>query len=140
MRTDGQDPAKITTGAITRIGWNGTDKGKLTAEALLRNLTIAEKLGTTTPADIATMRKGGCPTVHTGPHAGDIVSVNHVVPRAVAPELDNVIANLEFMPLKVNEQTQDKIGERQMALAVKLRDAGLLSSGGFQRVKVAFGR
>lgn len=85
------------------------------------------------------MQEGSSPRVRTVRHTGDI-AVNDVVPRVVAPGLDKVIANLEFMPLKVNEQTQRKSGERQMALAVKLRASGLLSSGGIQRVQVAFGR
>jgi hypothetical protein len=29
--------------------------------------------------------------------------VDHIIPRAVVPELDNVIANLELMPLHLNE-------------------------------------
>ena len=44
------------------------------------------------------------------------------------------------MPLKLNQRKQDKIGERQMALAERLRDAGLLSNDGFQRVKASFRR
>ena len=32
-------------------------------------------------------------------YAGDQLSVDHIIPRAVVPELDNVIANLELMPL-----------------------------------------
>jgi hypothetical protein len=39
--------------------------------------------------------------------------VDHIVPRAVVPELDNVIANLERRPLRANERKNDRIGERQ---------------------------
>ena len=50
------------------------------------------------------------------------------------PELDNVIANLEFMPLKMNQSKNDHFGERQISLAMELRDAGLLGDTGLQRV------
>ena len=133
----GTDPAKVAADAVTRIGWSGTVKGNLTADALVRNLTIAERLGAVTPADIEAMKRGRAPTVRVGPYTGDIVSVDHIIPRAVIPELDNVIANLEFMPLKMNQSKNDKVGARQLDLARKLRDADLLGDAGLQRVKAA---
>ena len=30
--------------------------------------------------------------------------MDHIIPRAVVPELDHVIANLELMPLRLNER------------------------------------
>lgn len=80
------------------------------------------------------MSRGRAPTVRKGPYAGDIVSVDHIVPRAVAPELDNVIANLELMPLKLNEGKKDSIGERQISMAKAFQAAGLLSDAGLKRV------
>jgi hypothetical protein len=55
------------------------------------------------------------------------LSVDHIVPRAVAPELDNVIANLELMPLKMNISKSAKMGARQQDYAKRFRAAGLLS-------------
>lgn len=136
----GTDPVKVAGDAVIRIGWTGTEKGKLTADALVRNLTIAERLGAVTPADIEAMKRGRAPTVRNGPYTGDIVSVDHIIPRAVVPELDNVIANLEFMPLKMNQSKNDKVGARQLDVARKLHDAGLLGVAGFQRVTTAAGR
>jgi hypothetical protein len=52
--------------------------------------------------------------------------VDHIIPFAVAPQLDHVIANLELMPLKMNISKRDAMGERQQALAMRLRSAGLL--------------
>ncbi len=83
------------------------------------------------------MKRGRAPTVRNGPYVGDIVSVDHIIPRSVAPELDNVIANLEFMPLKMNRSKNDKVGERQLSLARKLHAAGLLGGAGLQRVEAA---
>lgn len=123
----GKNPVEIAREAVKKIGWSGTAKGDLTSAAILRNLDIAEKLGAITPEDIAAMRKGNAATVRNGPYAGDILSVDHIIPRSVAPELDNTICNLELLPLKVNEAKGDKIGDRQRALAQKLHVAGLLA-------------
>jgi hypothetical protein len=53
------------------------------------------------------------------------LSVDHIIPRSVAPELDNCIANLELMPLRLNQSKGDSIGDRQRSLARKLHSAGL---------------
>jgi hypothetical protein len=67
----------------------------------LSNLDIAEKLGCLDAEGMAEMRKAKAPTVRRGPYKGDQLSVDHIIPRAVCPELDNVIANLELMPLRM---------------------------------------
>lgn len=133
-KVNGQDPAKVADNAVKRIGWGGTEKGRLTAEAMVRNVTILERLGGTTPEDLNDMRHGKTANVRRGPYAGEILSVDHIIPRAIAPELDNVIANLELMPLSVNRKKSDKIGDRQVSKAKAFHDAGLLSDEGFQRV------
>ena len=66
-------------------------------------MTIAERLGCLDTDGLGEMRKGQAPTVHRGPYKRKKLSVDHIIPRAVVPELDNVIANLELMPLKMNE-------------------------------------
>lgn len=136
-KVNGQDPAKVADSAVESIGWGGTEKGRLTSAAMVRNVTILERLGSTTPADLDDMMHGKTATVRNGPYAGEILSVDHIIPRAVAPELDNVIANLELMPLSVNQKKNDKIGDRQVSLAKAFHDAGLLSDAGFQRVMAA---
>lgn len=132
-KSTGKNPAEITQQAVKKIGWGDTDKGELTAAAILRNLTIAEELGATTPDDIIEMRKGQSPIVRKGPSTGDILSVDHIIPRSVAPELDNVIANLELLPLKLNQSKGDTIGPRQRSLARQLHAAGLLENLGIVR-------
>lgn len=124
----GKNPAQITQTAIEKIGWGGTAKGELTSAAILRNLRIAEQLGATTPEDIDKMRRGNAATVRRGPYANDILSVDHIIPRSIAPELDNVIANLELMPLRLNQAKGNKIGDRQRSLAKKIHAAGLLKT------------
>ena len=64
------------------------------------------------------------------------LSVDHIIPRSVVPELDCAIANLELMPMRMNESKNAKIGSRQQALAVKLEKAGLLSEVGLRAVRL----
>jgi hypothetical protein len=73
-------------------------------------------------------------TVRLGPYAGDQLSVDHIIPRSVCPELDNVIANLELMPERMNTGKGAKVGQRQHDLARKLNGAGLLSDAGMKAV------
>jgi len=132
-RAAGARPDRVAGDAVARAGYT-REAAALTKAELVRNLDIAEKLGCLDAAGLAKMRRGSAPTVRKGPYAGDIASVDHIIPRAVAPELDNCIANLELLPLKVNESKNDKIGERQIDLARKLHAAGLLSAAGKQRI------
>jgi hypothetical protein len=49
--------------------------------------------------------------------------------------LDNVIANLELMPLRMNESKNAKIEDRQLSHAQKPYQAGLLSLQGLKVVQ-----
>lgn len=123
-RQSGQDPEQVAEEAVRLTGMTG-DAATLTLEAMLRNLTIAQRLGCLTPEGLAEMRRGRSPTITLGPYAGDQLSVDHIIPFSLAPTLDKVIANLELMPLKMNIRKRDAMGERQQALALRLKRAGL---------------
>jgi len=133
-RTEGQKPAKVLDRAVALAGYTNAASAKLTKDALLRNLNIAGKLGCLNDAGLAEMKRGKSPTVMKGPYKDDQLSVDHIVPRAVVPELDNVIANLELMPLRMNESKNAKIGSRQRDLSKKFYQAGLLSKKGLEAV------
>ena len=125
--------SRVVAQAVALAGMKG-EAAKLTAEAMLRNLAIAERLGCLDEAGLRDMRRGQSPTIRRGPYQGDQLSVDHIIPRAVVPELDNVVANLELMPLRMNEGKNAKIGERQKSLAKQFHAAGLLSKQGFKVV------
>jgi hypothetical protein len=99
-------------------------------DALLRNLTILERLGCLDDAGMAKLRNGSAPTITKGPYAGELATADHIIPRAVVPELDNKLFNLEFMPETLNARTGAKIGDRQRQLAKQWHSAGLLSDDG----------
>ena len=133
-RQDGRDPANEMREVIVTVGWGGTAKGDLTSDAMVRNRVIAERLGCLDEAGMADLRRGKAPTIRTGPYAGDKLSVDHILPRAVCPELDTALANLELMPMRMNAAKSDSIGERQVDMARKFHAAGLLSQSGHDAV------
>jgi hypothetical protein len=129
-------PSNVVVQAVALAGMKGA-AAQLTAEAMLRNLTIAERLGCLDAAGLRDMRRGQSPTIRRGPYKGDQLSVDHIIPRAVAPELDKLIANLELMPLRLNAGKKADIGDRQRSLAKQLHAAGLLSAQGLKAVEAA---
>jgi hypothetical protein len=130
----GHAPEKVAARAVKQVGMKG-GAAKLTTAAMVRNLTIAEKLGCVNAAGLRDMQKGQAPTIQWGPYRGDQLSVDHIIPVSVVPELDNVIANLELMPLRMNQSKKASIGQRQRDLAGKLSKAGLLSRAGLKKVQ-----
>lgn len=127
-RQEGRDPQTEMDQVMARLGWGGTLKGDLTAAAMARNRIIAERLGCLDAEGMALLRRGSAPTIKFGPYAGEKLTVDHIIPRAVSPSLDLVLANLELMPHSLNMRKGSKIGQRQIDLANKLLQAGLLSA------------
>lgn len=132
---DKAQPSRVVDAAIRQAGYTNAQAVELTRKAMLRNLDIARQLGCLDADGLAEMRKGNAATVRRGPYKGDELSVDHIIPRAVVSELDNVIANLELMPLRMNEKKNAKIGQRQRSMAEKFKDAGLLSDPGLKAVR-----
>jgi hypothetical protein len=122
-RLAGHDPAQVAVDAVALTGMKD-DAARLTAEAMLRNLTIAERLGCLHPAGLEEMRQGRAPAVTKGPYQGDRLSVDHIIPFSVVPEFDKIIANLELMSQRMNLSKHAKMGARQEDLLKKLRAAG----------------
>jgi 5-methylcytosine-specific restriction endonuclease McrA len=110
------------------LGWGGTLKGDLTAAAMARNRTIAERLGCLDAEGMEKLRRGNAPTIRFGPYTGEKLTVDHIIPRAVSPSLDLVLANLELMPSSINLRKGSKIGQRQIDLANKFLQAGMISA------------
>ena len=126
-RQQGRDPQTEMDKTMSAVGWGGTLKGDLTAAAMARNRTIADRLGCLDPEGMALLRRGNAPSIRFGPYTGEKLTVDHIIPRAVSPSLDLVLANLELMPHSLNLRKGSKVGQRQIDLANKLLEAGLLS-------------
>jgi 5-methylcytosine-specific restriction endonuclease McrA len=138
-RRKGLGPERAIEFAQTLNGVTGLP-AELRREALLRNLTIAERLGLLTPENLDRLRRGNAPTVTLGPYAGEPTEVDHIVPVSLAPEVGNELANLELLPKTVNRRKSSRVGERQLSLAEDLHRAGLLRDDSWRRVRSAAAR
>ncbi len=120
-------PGEVIGAAQVKNGTAGQTRAPLVRDALLRNLDIAQKLGCLTSENLSLLRRGRSPVISQGPYAGEKAEVDHIVPRAHAPELENEFANLELMPATLNRRKSDKVGRRQLDWSEKFHAAGLLS-------------
>jgi len=127
-RQGGRLPETEMAATMEAIGWGGTLKGQITAAAMARNRTIAERLGCLDAEGMELLRRGRAPTITRGPYSGEKLTVDHIIPRALAPTLDKVPANLELMPHSLNIRKGAKVGQRQIDLANKLQAAGILTA------------
>ena len=137
-RKSGREPSTEMKEVMLNVGWGGTAKGELTADALVRHRVIAEEFGCLDEAGMSDLRRGNAPTIRRGPYVGDELSVDHIIPRSVCPELDATLANLKLMPMQLNRAKSNSIGEEQGALAVKFYAAGFLTDEAALRFYKAF--
>lgn len=127
-RKGGFEVATVASNAVYIAGYTNQHLVTLTVDSLTRNHDIATKLEVFDDAGLHDMRRGQSPTIKTGPYKGDQLSVDHIVPYAVAPELDKQVGNLELMPGRLNSSKRAKMGVRQYEFAKKFRVAGVLSA------------
>ena len=132
-RQKGQGPADVIKAAHAINKQSGFRADEQRA-SIIRNRRILEKLGCLTDNNMAKLRRGYAPTITLGRYAGEIAEVDHIIPYAVCPELDCKLYNLELMPKTLNRKKSDKVGDRQLQLARKWHEAGLLSKAGLSRV------
>lgn len=110
-QTNGQDPAAILEASLAP-----QVRREMVKEGILRNLVIAGRLGLLTPDNLAALRRGQSPVVKTGPYAGEIAEVDHILPVAKFPQFARSFWNLELMPQTLNRKKGDTVGQRQLDL------------------------
>lgn len=131
----GDKPEAVLDEAAKLNGTAGTPYAGFLNWGLLRNLKIAHELGLLTPKNLEELRRGKSATITLGPYAGQEAEADHVIPRAVAPELQNQVMNLELLPAKLNRAKSDKVGDRALVFARELHAAKLLSDAGLAAVE-----
>ena len=102
---------------------------------LLENLKIAKELGLLTIEGMAELRRGNSATITKGQYAGEEAEADHVIPRAVCPELQNQVMNLELLPASLNRAKSDKVTDRARVFAKELYEAGLLSEKSLSKLE-----
>ena len=131
----GEQPGEVLDEAARLNGTAGTPYAGFIQWGMIENLRLAKELGILTPEGMAELRRGKSATITNGEHAGEEAEADHVIPRAVCPELSNQVFNLELLPAKLNRVKSAKIGERQKVFAKELHDAKLLSDEGWAAVE-----
>ena len=102
---------------------------------LLENLKIAKELGLLTPEGMVELKRGKSATITKGQYAGQKAEAGLVIPKAVCPELQNQVMNLELLPASLNRAKSDKVTDRAKVFAKELYDAKLLSEEGWRKVQ-----
>ena len=113
----------------------GTPYAGFVIWGLLENLKIAKELGLLNPEGMEELRRGKSAMITMGQYAGQEAEADHVIPRAVCPELQNQVMNLELLPGKLNRAKSDKVTDRAKVFAKELYEAKLLSEEGWVSVR-----
>ena len=113
----------------------GTPYAGFVSWGLLENLKIAKELGLLTPEGMAELKRGKSATITKGQYAGQKAEAGLVIPKAVCPELQNQVMNLELLPASLIRANSDKVTERAKIFAKELYDSKLLSEEGWTKVQ-----
>ena len=132
----GQKPEAVLDESAKLNKTEGTPYAGFVRWGLLENLKIAKELGLLTPEGMSELRRGKSATITKGQYAGQEAESDHVIPRAVCPELQNQVMNLELLPASLNRAKSDKVTDRARVFAKELCDSKLLSKEGWERVSV----
>ena len=130
----GEKPEAVLDESAKLNKTDGTPYAGFVRWGLLENLKIAKDLGLLTPEGMAELRRGKSATITKGQYVGQEAEAVHVIPRAVCPELQNQVMNLELLPASLNRAKSDQMPERARVFAKELHDAGLLSEKGWKAV------
>jgi hypothetical protein len=130
----GQKPEAVLDESAKLNKTAGTPYAGFISWGLLENLKIAKELGLLTPEGMAELRRGKSATITKGLYVGQEAEADHVIPRAVCPELQNQVMNLELLPAKLNRAKSDKVTDRAKVFAKELYEAKLLSEKGWKSV------
>lgn len=106
----------------------------LVRTALQRNWQLARDFGLLTPENLEALRRGKAPVITRGPHAGETIEVDHIVPYSLAPEAGNDLSNLELTPRSVNRRKSNRVGPAQLEHAARLLEARLITAESYGRV------
>jgi hypothetical protein len=130
----GEKPEAVLDESAKLNKTEGTPYAGFVRWGLLENLKIAKELGLLTPEGMAELRRGKSATITKGQYARQEAEADHVIPRAVCPELQNQVMNLELLPASLNRAKSDKVTDRAKVFAKELYDSKLLSEEGWQSV------
>jgi len=130
----GQKPEVVLDESAKLNNTAGTPYAGFLNWGLLENLKIAKELGLLTPKGMAELKRGKSATITKGQYAGQEAEAGLVIPKAVCPELQNQVMNLELLPASLNRAKSEKVTDRARIFAKELYEAKLLSDEGWKKV------
>lgn len=86
------------------------------------NFRLGKQYGIYTPDNLKLMRSGKSPVVQKGIFRGEKLHVDHILPCSKYPELENSMANLQWIPASINLQKSDKITNASLRRARDLAE------------------
>ena len=131
----GQKPEVVLDESAKLNKTAGTPYAGFLSWGLLENLKIAKELGLLTPEGMAELKQGKSATITKGQYAGQKAEADDVIPRALCPELQNQVMNLELIPASLMRAKSEKVTDRARVFAKELYEAKLLSEEGWQKVQ-----
>lgn len=131
----GQKPEVVLDESAKLNKTAGTPYAGFVSWGLLENLKIAKELGLLTPEGMAELKQGKSATITKGQYSGQKAEADCVIPKALCPELQNQVMNLELLPASLIRAKSDKVTERAKVFAKELYEAKLLSEEGWKKVQ-----
>ena len=131
----GQKPEAVLNESAKLNKTAGTPYAGFLSWGLLENLKIAKELGLLTSEGMAELKRGKSATITKGEYSGQKAEAGLVIPKAVCPELQNQVMNLELIPASLMRAKSDKVTDRARIFAKELYEAKLLSEEGWQKVQ-----
>lgn len=112
---------------------------RLNLKRFLSNLELGIAYGIYEGEDnLKALAYGRAPTITKGEFKGQRIDVEHIVPKAIAPDLDNILANLMWLPASLNQSKSDTITDEAMQMAEIFVEQGILPRDQFLAVKRAY--
>ena len=131
----GEKPGAVLDDSAKLNKTAGTPYAGFVSWGLLENLKIAKELGLLTPEGMAELKQGKPATITKGQYSGQKAEADCVIPKALCPELQNQVMNLELLPASLIRAKSDKVTERAKVFAKELYEAKLLSEEGWKKVQ-----
>ena len=131
----GEKPEAVLNESARLNKTAGTPYAGFLSWGLLENLKIAKELGLLTREGMAELKQGKPAIITKGQYTGQRAEADDVIPRALCPELQNQVMNLELLPASLKQSNSDKVTDRAKVFAKELYEAKLLSEEGWTKVQ-----
>lgn len=133
-RRAGFQPSEIIAEGYELNGGAGSRRAQESTTASLANHRDLSAWGCFDAEGMTNLRRGRAPTIKRGLFTGQIVTVDHTLPRSIVPELDEALYNLRVMPEAANQSKGNSITPEAIETARGWQPGGLPSEQGFEAV------